>query len=71
MNKTPAKRLRRLKRNGHKVAFRLRKYMSDWLMVLKILEKLFIKLGEKFWTRTRSKYTDLGEFETIYGYTKL
>ena len=21
--------------------------------------------GEKFWTRTRNKYTDLGEFETI------
>ena len=24
--------------------------------------------GEKFWTRTRSKYTDLGEFETIWLY---
>ena len=24
--------------------------------------------GEKFWTRTRSKYTDLGEFETIWPY---
>ena len=34
------------------------------------LKKLFFH-GEKFWTRTRSKYTDLGEFETIYGYTKL
>ena len=56
------------KRNRHKVVFRLRKYMSDWLMVLKILEKLFIKLGEKFWTRTRSKNTDLGEFETIWLY---
>ena len=22
--------------------------------------------GEKFWTRTRSKYEDLGEFETIW-----
>ena len=27
---------------------------------------MLLKLhGEKFWTRTRSKYTDLGEFETI------
>ena len=24
--------------------------------------------GETFWTRTRSKYTDLGEFETIWLY---
>ena len=24
--------------------------------------------GEKFWTRTRSKYTDLGEFEAIWLY---
>ena len=26
----------------------------------------FDEHGEKFWTRTRSKYTDLGEFETIW-----
>ena len=24
--------------------------------------------GDKLWTRTRSKYTDLGEFETIWLY---
>ena len=44
-------------------------FSSKQISLKDLLE--FTNHDKKFWTRTRSKYTDLGEFETIYGYTKL